>query len=115
IFDSFALFSGFRRSSTVPWGNVLNAALVGAKTVKGPDPCSVSTRAAAFTAATSVVWSFEFIAFWMIFFEGYIGAPPTVTVCSLIWTLVFAAVATTPTSAQMREQTVTVGGVESFM
>src|SRR5262245_3124794 len=28
-----------------------NAALVGAKTVKGPDPCSVSTRAAAFTAA----------------------------------------------------------------
>src|SRR5207247_4907934 len=54
-------------------GSLANAALVGAKTVKGPGPCSVSTRFAAFTAATSVVWSFEFIAFWMMFFEGYIG------------------------------------------
>ena len=24
-----------------------------------------------------MVWSFELTAFWMIFFEGYIGAPPT--------------------------------------
>ena len=70
--------------STVPAGSFANAALVGANTVKGPGPCSVSTRPAAFTAATSVVWSFEFTAFWMMFFEGYIGAPPTVTVCSFI-------------------------------
>ena len=42
----------------------------------------MSTRPAAFTAATSVVWSFEFTAFWMMFFDGYIGAPPTLTVFS---------------------------------
>ncbi len=34
------------------------------------------------TAATSVVWSFDFTAFWTMFFDGYIGAPPTVTVFS---------------------------------
>jgi hypothetical protein len=45
-------------------------------------PDSVSTRPAAFTAATSVVCSFELTAFSMMFFEGYIGAPPTVTVLS---------------------------------
>ena len=70
--------------STVPAGSFANAALVGANTVKGPGPCSVSTRPAAFTAATSVVWSLELTAFSMMFFEGYIGAPPTVTVCSFI-------------------------------
>ena len=32
-------------------------------TLKGPGPCSVSTRPAALTAATSVVWSAEFTAF----------------------------------------------------
>ena len=51
------------RLSTVPVGSFANGALVGANTVKGPGPCSVSTRPAAFTAATSVVWSFEFTAF----------------------------------------------------
>ena len=52
--------------------------------MNGPGPDSVSTSPAAFTAATSVVWSFEFIAFSTMFFEGYMGAPPTVTVCSFI-------------------------------
>jgi len=86
--------------------------LVGAKTVKGPGPCSVSTRFAAFTAATSVVWSFEFIAFWMMFLEGYIGAPPTVTVCSFIC----ARVGVAATAARTSVATATaVGRVESFM
>src|SRR5262249_30458495 len=76
---------GLSRLSTVPAGSFENAALVGANTVKGPAPSSVSTRPAAFTAATSVVWSFEFTAFWTMFFDGYIGAPPTVTVFSDIW------------------------------
>ena len=66
----------------MPAGNFANASLVGAKTVNGPGDCSVSTRPAAFTAATSVVWSFEFTAFCTMFFDGYIGAPPTVTVFS---------------------------------
>ncbi|MNR63499.1 hypothetical protein D3C85_1858320 [compost metagenome] len=52
---SIALFSGFTRLSTVPAGNLANAALVGAKTVNGPLLCNVSTRPAALTAATSVV------------------------------------------------------------
>src|SRR5205085_6532558 len=56
-----------------------NAALVGAKTVNGPGPFSVSTRPAALTAATSVVWSFEFTALSMMSLSLYIGAPPTVT------------------------------------
>src|SRR5262249_54569157 len=55
---------------------------VGANTVNGPLPSRVSTRPAAFTAATSVVWSFELTAFWMMFFDGYIAAPPTITVFS---------------------------------
>ena len=42
----------------------------------------MSTRPAAFTAATSVVWSFELTAFWMMFLDGYIAAPPTITVFS---------------------------------
>ena len=49
------LFSGFNRVSTVPAGNAAKAALVGAKTVKGPAPCSVSTSPPALTAATRVV------------------------------------------------------------
>src|SRR5437764_2323884 len=56
--------------------------LVGAKTVNGPLPSRVLTRPAAFTAATSVVWSFELTAFWMMFFDGNIAAPPTITVFS---------------------------------
>ena len=65
------------RSSTVPAGSFSKAALVGAKTVKGPSPDSVSTRPAAFTAATSVVWSAEFDAFSTMVIEGIISAPPT--------------------------------------
>src|SRR5262249_41975835 len=76
--------SGLSSASTVPGGSFAKAALVGANTVNGPGPCKVSTRPAAFTAATSVVWSLELTAFWMMFFDGYIGAPPTVTVCSFI-------------------------------
>src|SRR6201994_4706299 len=77
-----ALFSGLTRLSTVPAGSLPKAALVGANTVNGPLPSSVVTRPAAFTAATSVVWSFELTAFWMMFFDGYIAAPPTITVFS---------------------------------
>ena len=44
---SFALFSGFSRSSTVPAGSLAKASSVGAKTVNGPLPLSVSTRPAA--------------------------------------------------------------------
>src|SRR4029453_15782130 len=74
--------SGLSSASTVPFGSLAKAVLVGAKTVNGPGPCKVSTRPAAFTAATSGVGAFELAAFWMMFLEGYIGAPPTVTVCS---------------------------------
>src|SRR5690606_18389520 len=51
---SLSLFSGFRSDSTVPAGRAAKAAFVGAKTVKGPSPLSVSTNPAALTAATSV-------------------------------------------------------------
>src|SRR5204863_222228 len=84
ILVKVALFSGLTKVSTVPAGSLPKAPLVGANTVNGPGPCSVSTRPAALTAATNVVWSFEFTAFWMMFFDGYIGAPPTVTVFSAI-------------------------------
>src|SRR6201991_4347447 len=77
-----SLFSGLTRVSTVPAGSLANASLVGANTVNGPGPDSVSTRPAAFTAATSVVWSWDCEAFSMMFLDGYIAAPPTVTVCS---------------------------------
>jgi len=40
---------------------------------------SVSTRPAAFTAATSVVWSFELTALSMMSLLGSMGAPPTIT------------------------------------
>src|SRR5215213_5899979 len=55
IFVSCALFSGLSRFSTVPAGSFLKASSVGAKTVNGPGPLRVSTRPAAFTAATRVV------------------------------------------------------------
>ena len=61
----------------MPLGNAANASLVGAKTVNGPLPCSVSTSPAALTAATSVVWSFEFMAFWTMFLSSNMAAPPT--------------------------------------
>lgn len=53
---------------------------MGANTVKGPGPFKVSTRPAAFTAATNVVRFFAFDAFSGIFIFDIIGAPPTVTV-----------------------------------
>src|SRR6185437_223735 len=77
-----ALSSGFNSLSTVPAGSLPKAEFVGANTVNGPLPSRVSTRPAAFTAATSVVWSFELTAFWMMFLDGYIAAPPTITVFS---------------------------------
>src|SRR5258708_32582496 len=73
-----ALFSGLSRVSTVPAGNCANASLVGAKTVNGPLLLSVSTRPAALTAATRVVWSVEFIALETIVLVGDIDAPPTI-------------------------------------
>ena len=45
----------FIRLSTVPLGSLSKAALVGAKTVKGPALDSALTRSACFIAATSVV------------------------------------------------------------
>src|SRR4029450_2256725 len=102
--------SGLSRLSTVPAGSLPNAALVGANTVNGPGPCSVSTRPAALTAATSVVWSFEFTAFWTMFFDGYIGAPPTITVFSpfiLSWANAGASAEvanSAPTMAAAREE-----------
>ena len=77
---SLSLFSGLSSVSTVPLGSAAKASLVGAKTVNGPGPSSVSTRPAALTAATSVVWSFELTAFSTMFLVGNIGAPPTITV-----------------------------------
>ena len=55
IATSFSLFSGLSRSSTVPAGSLANASSVGAKTVNGPVPFSVSTSPAAFSAAVSVL------------------------------------------------------------
>jgi len=49
------MIHGLRSVSTVPAGRTANAPLIGANTVNGPLPCSVPTRSAAFTAATSVV------------------------------------------------------------
>jgi hypothetical protein len=75
---SVALFSGLSSVSTVPAGSAAKAALVGANTVNGPGLFSVSTRPAAFTAATSVVWSLELTALSTMSFVGYIAAPPTI-------------------------------------
>src|SRR6478735_2628384 len=75
---SIALFSGLSRVSTVPAGNAAKAALVGANTVNGPGLLSVSTRPAALTAATSVVWSLELTALSTMSLVGYIAAPPTI-------------------------------------
>ncbi len=49
-----SLFSGSRRASTSPSGSASKASSVGANTVNGPSPESVSTRSAAVTAATRV-------------------------------------------------------------
>ena len=55
IFTSVALFSGFNSVSTVPAGSFAKASLVGANTVNGPLPLSVSTSPPALIATTSVV------------------------------------------------------------
>ncbi len=52
---SLALFSGLSRVSSVPAGSLAKASSVGANTVNGPGPFSVSTSPAAFTAATRVL------------------------------------------------------------
>src|SRR5262245_59471060 len=80
-------FAGCVSVSTVPAGSFAKASFVGANTVNGPGPRSVSTRPAACTAATSVVWSAEFTALSTIVRDGYIAAPPTITVCSLLMAL----------------------------
>src|SRR4051794_10254334 len=51
---SFCLFCGSRSGASVAFGSLANASLVGANTVNGPLPASVSARPAAFTALTSV-------------------------------------------------------------
>ena len=52
---SFALFSGLSSVSSVPAGSLANASSVGAKTVNGPLPFSVSTRSAAACSAFASV------------------------------------------------------------
>ena len=75
-----ALFLGISNLSNTPLGNALNAASVGAKTVNGPGLESVSTRSAAFTAATSVLndpapEATSTIVFETGFFASGIGIP----------------------------------------
>ncbi len=80
--ERLALFSGFEQGVDRAGPGRLGERRIGRRknTVERPGADSVSTRAGGLPAATSVVWSFEFTAFWMMFFDGYIGAPPTVTV-----------------------------------
>ena len=63
----------------MPAGKAAKAALVGANTVNGPALFKVSTRPAALTAATRVVWSLELTALSMMSLEAIMGAPPTIT------------------------------------
>jgi hypothetical protein len=58
---------------TVPSGSFANAASVGAKTVNGPGPDSVSTRPAAFTAVTSVLKLPASAATCTMFFIGFLS------------------------------------------
>src|SRR4249920_2440789 len=53
-----------RRPSRVPAGSAANAASVGANTVKGPVPWSVSTRPAALTAVSKVLNEPASVAVW---------------------------------------------------
>src|SRR5665811_1622159 len=61
-------FLSCNKLSNAPEGSFANAASVGAKTVNGPGPLSVSTRSAACTAFTSVVKFSASIAVSTIFF-----------------------------------------------
>ena len=53
-------FSALNTVVTIPFGNLSNAALVGANTVNGPALHTVFTRLASITAAISAVWSLDF-------------------------------------------------------
>jgi len=66
-----------------PGGQFVEGLVNRREPLNGPGLTSGSTRPAAFTAATSVVWSFELTAFSTMFFEGNMGAPPTSTVFSI--------------------------------
>src|SRR5215468_1110384 len=87
-----SLFSGLRSVSTVPAGSFVKASFVGAKTVNGPADLSVSTRPAALTAATRVVWSLELTALSTMSLVGNIGAPPTMG-SSIFWAETMEALA----------------------
>src|SRR5579885_1046598 len=64
------LFSGLSSVSSVPDGSAANASFVGANTVYGPGPDSVSTSPAALTAATNVEKSELDEATWTMFWVG---------------------------------------------
>ena len=113
ILVSVALFSGLSKVATVPAGSASNAALVGAKTVKGPGVFKVSTRPAALTAATNVVWSFELTALSMMSLLGSMAAPPTMTDGPPdIWLLVMPLLDMPP--AQALSKTATLAAISSF-
>merc|ERR1719409_2306474 len=76
ISASFALFSGFIRSSSVPDGRALNASFVGAKTVNFPAELKVSAKSAATKAETRVLKSAVCSASCTMFFsqDGAVSA-----------------------------------------
>ena len=57
--ESYALFSGSNKLSTVPAGSFTKASLVGANTVNGPLLFKVVTKSAAFKASISVVCALQ--------------------------------------------------------
>src|SRR5512141_893051 len=61
---SLSLAGSLRSASSVPAGRAANAASVGAKTVKGPAPLSVSTSPAAVAACSSVLKLPAAVAVW---------------------------------------------------
>jgi hypothetical protein len=60
----------------VPAGSLVNASLVGAKTVKEPEPFSVSTITGGFQRSYQGCWSAELTALSMMSFVGYICWQP---------------------------------------
>src|SRR5262249_37787008 len=89
-----------RTSSVVGWLNVRQAFMSGVLLMGNSNrPKSPSCRTSglphdlhrasphtrsAFEILQPCCVSVELTAFWMMFLEGYIGAPPTVTACSVI-------------------------------
>merc|ERR1719440_1585386 len=71
-------FSGFNNLPSSALGILPNAALVGAKTVKGPSPRRAETRLAAVRAVTSVDRSPVLCASSTMFFVGLIDGPVVV-------------------------------------